>query len=240
MPLEMGLAGSSSFSSESAGRTDGVSTGDPGVCILVLTGIGFARWGAVQFVTEWLPAEELDWRGQAVHAMLPRASLYVPGGHAAHNVFPVPVLYAPAGQGAQTCLSQPVKSGSHVQSSFAVPATAELEFKGQLEQSTAPGTAYYPCRHPMHEAFPGAALNVPASHGAHVPPLPPVKPGSHVQSSSVVLANAKLEFEGQLEHTAAPRAAYFPARHPVQEAAPASALKKPASHGAHVLPFVPV
>jgi len=249
MPLERGLAGSSSVSGESMGRGDGASTAAPGVCVLVLgigfarwgtVGISFARWGTVQFVTEWLPAEELDRRGQSVHTMLARASLYIQGGQTAHDVFPAPVLYALAGQGAQTCPSRPVKPCSQVQSSFAVPATAELEFKGHVEQRTAPGAAYCPGRHPVHEAFPGAVLNVPAWHGMHVPPLSPVKPGAHVQAACVALANTELEFGGQLEHAAAPRAAYFPARNPAQEAAPASTLKVLASHGAQVLPFAPM
>jgi len=62
MPPEGGLAGSSSVSCELAGRGGGAWTAAPGACVLVLVGVGFARWGTVQLVTAMLPAEELDRR----------------------------------------------------------------------------------------------------------------------------------------------------------------------------------
>jgi len=254
MPPEGGLAGSSSVSCEMVGRGGGVWrrggvrtgkgggawTASPGSCVLELTGVGFARWGTVQLVSAMLPAVELDPRGQGVHEMLARALLYVSGGQGAHDALPAPVLYAPAGQGTHSCPSEPVKPDSQVQSSFARPASTELAFNGQFEQRAAPGVAYCPGRHRMHVAFPGPALNVPAWHGAHVPPLSPVKPGVHMHAACVALANAKLEFEGQFEHSAAPRAAYFPARHTAQEEAPVPALKVPVSYGVQAPQFAPV
>jgi len=194
----------------------------------------------MHLVTEVLPPDELDPRGQGVHEMLATTLLYVSDGQGAHEALPVPVLCAPTGQGTQACPSEPVKPGSQVQSSFALPATTELEFKGHLEQRAAPCVAYCPGRHRTHEAFPGPFLNVPAWHWAHVPPLSFVNPGEHMQAADVVLAIAELEFGGQFEHRAAPRAAYLPATHTAQDAAPARALKVPAWHGAQASPFAPV
>ena len=82
---------------------------------------------------------------------------------------------------------------------------------------------YVPGAHGMHWAAPVDALNHPATHGAHAPPLGPEEPALQMQLVKAELRADEWEFVGQAMHCCGP----------------VDALYFPASHGAHVLPSGP-
>jgi len=78
--------------------------------------------------------------------------------------------------------------------------------------------------HAVHAPAPGESLYLPVSHTLHVPPLGPVYPALHSQSSRASLAAGDVELPGHVEHAAGP----------------GESLYLPSSHAVHVPPLGPV
>jgi hypothetical protein len=158
--------------------------------------------------------------------------------------------------------SAPDHPALQVQLLTAVLCAGELEFAGQLMQSSAPAELLY----------------CPAPHAVHAPPFAPDQPALQVQLLKAVLSAGEVEFAGQLLQSASPAALYLPATHAVQVppderrasasifqpalhvqlvkavlcagerelagqllqfASPAEPLYLPATHAVHVLPSAP-
>ena len=103
----------------------------------------------------------------------------------------------------------------------------------------------FPVAHKVHGAAPVAALNVPAIHPVHVPPLGPVYPELQVQAVIPVLFKGEFEFELQLVQVdsaiCADSPEYLPVAQEVHGAAPIGILYVPARHAVQVsLPSGPV
>jgi len=102
----------------------------------------------------------------------------------------------------------------------------------------------FPVAHKVHGAAPVAALNVPAIHPVHVPPLGPVYPELQVQAVIPVLFKGEFEFELQLVQVdsaiCADSSEYLPVAQEVHGAAPVGILYVPARHPVHVPPLGPV
>ena len=128
---------------------------------------------------------------------------YLPAPQSMHEAAPVTALNFPASHATHVPPFGPVWPASHRQLVIAALAAAELEDAGQLAHvlsaeapvsaeylpamqpvqvlsAEAPGVLeYLPAPQSMHEAAPVTALNFPAPHATHVPPIGPVWPALH-------------------------------------------------------------
>jgi len=71
----------------------------------------------------------------------------------------------------------------------------------QLICSVLPATELESTGQSLHAALPVSVLYSPAAHMVQAPPLGPVNPASHLQSSLVLLASSNFELRGQLEQS---------------------------------------
>ncbi len=92
----------------------------------------------VQLVTAELPAGELEFEGQALHAAIadaPTSVEYVLAEQSVHCALPAALLYFPYPHAMQVSPFCPLKPGSHSQALLDVLAVYEREFVGHVEHA---------------------------------------------------------------------------------------------------------
>ena len=134
-----------------------------------------------------LPADELEFVGQALH-----------------KADPVDVLYVPATQAVHVSPTGPVDPALQVQFAKAALPAGDFDFDGQtrhVEFVEAPtAVEYAPASQSEQAAVPVNTLYFPATHAAQVPPSGPVDPALQVQFVKAELPAGELEFDGQSLH----------------------------------------
>ena len=161
----------------------------------------------VQSVKAQLPVCEFEFLGQAKHvetAVAPTAVEYLPCSQRIHASDPAADLYLPATQPIHWLLPPGlVKPALHRQSEAASDPAGEFEFKIHCKHVLSDvcqfDGEYFPAPQSMHAASPVSALNLPATHPTHGPPLGPVNPALQAQSEDESLPSGAFELAVQLE-----------------------------------------
>jgi hypothetical protein len=167
-----------------------------------------------------LPSSELEPSEQSWHvddSEAPTTAENLPAAHAMHAAAPADSLYLPASHAMQLPPSGPEYPALQVQ--FELPI-GDQEPGEQLWHVDVPfSVEYVPAAHALHAAAPVDALNHPATHGVHAPPLGPEEPALQMQlvkAELPTLPSDVLEFAGQAMHCSDPvNSLYDPASHTV-------------------------
>jgi hypothetical protein len=127
---------------------------------------------------------------------------YVPFTHPVQTVEPDVPVYVPNSQGLHNPPLAPKYPGTQMHIELALLPSSDMENAGQLVQAVVPFVPLenVPGGHRVHPYELLLFLNVPAAHGAQVPPTTPAKPRLQEQLVRSGLPSGDDENEGQAWH----------------------------------------
>ena len=132
-----------------------------------------------------------------MHATAPVSVEYLPAKQSVHAALPVAPLYFPETHPVHVSPSCPDDPALQVQAAKAKLPAVESELVGHpmhVESAAAPtDVEYLPEKQSVHVPGPGAALNFPATHCVHDPPLDPDEPLLQVHAVKAELPAGELE-----------------------------------------------
>jgi hypothetical protein len=192
-------------------------------------------------VLEYVPAR------QDVHvpdATAPTAVEYLPATQCVHAALPVAPLYFPETHRVHVPPSGPDDPALQMQAAKAELPAVESESVGHprhVESAAAPtDVEYLPETQSVHVSEPGAALNFPATHCVHNPPLGPDEPALQMQAAKAELPAGASELDGHSKHVesaAAPTVVeYLPESQSVHVGTVPGAVQVPTNPAPVVLP----